>query len=376
MKKIIAFALAGQLLFPAVTLAAALRGGENISINSAETIEENAYLAGSNLSLSGTVLGDLLAAGGTVNLSGAIDKDLTAAGGTLNLNGFSAEDVRIAGGTLNLSGTIRGELMAAGGEITVAPETSITRSSWLGGGTIRFNGKTDEPLTIAGGTVYVNGAISGDLTVFGENIELGPNASVGGNFNYKSSKEANIDPKANIAGRINFEAVESKNAGKYVARGFVGVMSLIKFLSFLLVSLIIFWLWRNETEAALASSSKIGKEMLRGFAILFLVPIAALFSAFTIIGILPAFMVILLYIVITLLASAFSSILVGSWLVTYAWKREPAKLRWYDVLLGAIVLAVISWIPIVGWLACFAVFLVSLGTTSHTLAQKVKTSRG
>jgi hypothetical protein len=319
------------------------------------------YIAGGNLNIAGTIDGDLYIAGGTINIMGTVTKDVVVAGGTVIINGRVGEDLRMAGGNITLSGPVGGELVAAGGNINILQGATVARGAYFGGGTINMNG-----------------SVGRDLTIAGDEIVLGPGARVAGNFDYYSSREAKIDVAAGVSGATNFHKQADKKQQQKAAAGwlaFVGLWWVVGVIGMIILSFILFYVWRKESGEMINNAFlSPGKELLRGFVILFLTPIAAVLLMISIIGFPLAFILLFAYIALAILASAVAG-LIGAALLLKLFKKNTANLNWWIIAIGVFVLAIIKFIPFIGWIIAFLVYLVSLGVLSQKLYHKLSPDR-
>lgn len=355
MKKLIfSLAIAG-LLVPALTLGAYWQAGETVSVSAVQPVTQNAYLAGSSVSVSGGVGGDLFAVGSSVSISGSVNGDIMAAGSAVNLTGIRAEDVRVAGSSVNLSGTVGGELLAAGAQVVITSDTQIAQDAYLAGSVLNFNGK-----------------VAGNLNFSGQTLVIGPNAAIDGDLNYSSPTEATIDPAAKISGKVNYTEMQGGRAGRNpVKAAFAGLftaISIIKFLAILLAAYLIWYFRRKDAEGIVhAGLNKFGSSLLRGFIFLMVVPAASILLFFTVIGFPIGIFSLVVYAAILMLACPFTFLLAASLLI-----KRKVTLLWYHILLGAVVLALVGIVPIVGWLATFILYLAALGSLILTLRAKLK----
>jgi cytoskeletal protein CcmA (bactofilin family) len=71
--------------------------------------------------IGGRIHGSVRAAGGEVHVTGVVDRNATVAGGNLSLDsaGVIAGNAYFAGGNVTITGTVRGALLASGGNVTV-----------------------------------------------------------------------------------------------------------------------------------------------------------------------------------------------------------------------------------------------------------------
>jgi cytoskeletal protein CcmA (bactofilin family) len=366
MKKTILGISALLVIAPIISLAAYKSAGENVTINVAQSINENAYVAGGNVMFSGSVNGDLSAVGGTVNISGKVSQDIMVAGGNITLSGVSAQDVRIAGGNLSIDGVLSGELMAGGGQITVVSGSRIAKDSSIAGGSVNFNGYESGNLNIYGGSVYVGGTIEKNLTIKGaKNITIGSGAVIKGSLDYTSPNDAVIENGAQIVGTKVFHKVNTNKqvnkAGYFVSVLTFGLM--IKFLAILLAVFLLWHFFRKDMVLLLTeASSHFGRELLRGFIFAVVTPVAVVLALITLIGAPVGGFAALIYAALMILAGPITVLVVASLL-----KKGQTDLRWYHILLSAALVILVMFIPVIGWIAHLIVYLASLGALLNVL---------
>lgn len=376
MKKKIFFGILVAILAitPFYSYGATFKAGESFFLEPSEKINDNLYTAGSVVNVSGSVNGDLLGAGGTVMVSGPVNGDLFGAGGTLILNGKVSGDMRILGGNITVSNSVGGELVALGGQLSILNGTLVTKDVELLGGNVNYSGETEGNLDVKGGTVYINGTVKGNLTIKAREIKLGPNTEVTGNFEYSSPKEATLETGAKISGVTTFHQVEMpEKGGKTAFIGFLTVTLLLKLLTIIAISLLAFYLCKKHVNTILGETmDNFWKEVGRGFVLLVVVPIASIISFITVIGAPLGFMALLSYIVL-FIASLFVTVLVFAKIVMkYVFKKTNHELNWWIVILSTLVLAIISILPIVGFIFTFILFLSAFGALTSHVYKKLK----
>ncbi len=101
---------------PGHAFASTLTTGRTLVIS--EPPVDNAYLAGTDVTVVAPLPADLLAAGGTLSVSGPVAGDAMLAGGTVNIRKPIAGDARIVAGQLSIDAPIAGDFIAAAGSIT------------------------------------------------------------------------------------------------------------------------------------------------------------------------------------------------------------------------------------------------------------------
>jgi len=367
MKKLIYVGLGTMLLFGVASADAMTFGaGESYSLNTAEVVNDNLYAAGGSVNISGNVEGDVLTAGGDIFVTGNVSEDLMVAGGSIDLQGDVGDDLRFAGGDVSVSGNVGGEVIGVGGQLLLLPSAVVAGDLNLNGGSVRLDGNIGGNVIVNGGEVFINGVIDGNVVVRADVIELGPNAVLDGDFEYYSESEAFFDEGAAVLGEVNFHQVEAKVSkdkfGSFDIVGFVTGFTIIKASLFSIAALLFALLWRKWANNLTTDTVKnFWKRALAGFATLVLTPVAVFILFITVIGAVPAIVLMLGYILSMVLASVFAGILLAALANKYLFKKPVKDLEWWKVVLGVFAYNLLKFIPFVGWLAALVIFLASLG---------------
>ncbi len=359
-------------LLPAVSFAAInvnkdSNGGSIMTSN-------NAYMAGATINI-GESSGDVYAAGGTVASVGKIGQDLVAVGGNIAIDSAIGGDLRLAGGNINISGPVNGELFVAGGQVNVARASAVKGDFIVAGGAVNIGGSMNGNGKIYGNAIDISGVLNKDVDIKAKNLVIASTAVVNGNINYSGVTEAVIKEGAKVNGKISFTKIEDKTANTAGLAVAFGAFWFIKLLGMLAAALILFFLMkRNILNVAKEGLNNFWKELLRGFAVMILVPAAVIILFITIIGFAVGVFGAALYFLLLILAGAFSGILFAEIInrLIFQGKKEKA-LNWLMVVLGVIVLQLIGFIPFVGWIAEIIIFLAALGVVSNLIFRKAKT---
>lgn len=369
------FAIAMLLAGP--VLAAEFKGGESISFRQGETVADNLYAAGGNLTAEGSIEGDFLAVGGTVLFTGRVTNDAAIAGGTLSLLGEVGGDLRAAGGNISLGGPVGGELIVAGGQISASSRCLVEKSATFAGGTVSFDGETKGKLEIRGGEVVVNGKVGGELFVQADKLTIGKDAVISGNLNYESPDEAVVEQGSQITGEINFKKTErgSVSDGRGFAWGAIVGGWFVRLLIMLVLGLLLFFVFkRGTTELVKRNLAEFGWQLLRGLVVMIVVPIASVIAAVTIIGLPVAGVFMLLYAMFWILSGAIAGMTVGSLACKIIWKKE-IELDWKIVAGGIFAYCLLTAIPYLGWIFAAVFCLVAFGGWWNFLYERAMKER-
>jgi hypothetical protein len=327
---------------------------------------------GATVNASNPVVGDLLTAGGTTIISGKVSQDIMAVGGTLTIVGGEAEDLRVGGGNITIGEKVNGEIMAAGGQIAITSDTVIAKDSYIAGGSIVFNGTENGNLTLVGRQIQIDGTVNGNLMITrAEKVTFGSRAIVKGTVEYSAPQEATIESGAQISATPIFHKIES-TSGKARASfmNFLKVLAVLKLIAVLTAAYLLWFLRRRDMVTAVESVYKrFWSVLLRGFAVLILVPVASIILLFTVVGWIPAGVMLATYVALLMVAAPVA-VLIATSLLMALFKKSHTDLKWYYILVGAIILSLVTLIPFVGGFICFIIFLLSLGAVSGILKTK------
>src|SRR5699024_2652288 len=154
--------------------------GNNIIVESGETLETTSFLSGNNIRVDGDIKGITFEAGGNVEINGNIDGDLFIAdqtilfNGTVNASVFTASlhgsingnvnnNIYSAGATLKTQAKTDGNMFLAGQNITVEEESIIKKDVFIGGNDIYQNGIINGDLNSSSESLAISGTIDGNL---------------------------------------------------------------------------------------------------------------------------------------------------------------------------------------------------------------------
>ncbi len=368
---IAAFACAAAIAIPSAH-AAYFGTGRNVTVDAPATFDQNVYAAGVDVAVSAPVTGDVLAAGDVVYISSRATGDIMALGSTVMIQGAEAQDVRTAAANLTVGGTFSGELLAAGASVTVTPGTAIAKDSYIAAGNLSFDGDASGTLYVTGGTVYFDGRTGGNLVIRNaKDVTIGPDAAIEGNLEYTAPRAASIAQSAHIGGTTLFHKAPTPAERDAWAGPFLAILTLwwLLKLATILAGAYLFWYaFRKDSVLVVFRAARgFWKELLRGFVVAVALPIASLVAIFTVIGALPGIVALLAYATVMLAAAPVAGIVSASLI----WRRRKENLRWYHILFGTAIFAVVALVPFVGWIVAGAIYLASFGSLAMFLWERI-----
>lgn len=369
------------LLFSvALYASAATFYGGDIYEHKEGTIIDDMYIGGGSIDVSGDVVGDAMLAGGDITVRGDVSEDLTVGGGSLQLFGNVGDDLRVAGGNVSVAGTISDDLIAFGGLVKILSDTAVGGDLVVGGGAVVLDGTVSGNARIYADELTLNGTISGNVDVgYGSKIIFGDDASIVGDLTYSSAEEIEI-PEGVVLGSIDYvepqtpvKTVSEEDVAKFFA-GLAVAFTLTKFVVMLVTTILLALVFKRvSTRVGETTVETFGKHALIGFAALIATPVALVLLLMTLVGSYVAFVGGVVYMLLILLAKVFSGIVAGALLSL--WVKKRIIINWKTAGLGVVVLQLLSFVPVIGWLVCFVVMLATFGTLSVIGYQKIWVNR-
>ena len=325
--------------------------GQSATVNQ-PVVQHDAFVAGYDVSLNGTVDGDAHLAGFNVRDDAKIAGDMYAAGFSVNVAGPIGGDVTAMGNTVNLA--------------TSAPVTGNLR---LAGALVTVSGPVGGSALITARNLTLDAPIAGDLNFFGETISFGPNAKVTGKVVIQAPAEIAVPVEVAAADRISFQqlvnpdyASQAGKTAEHVVNSFwpatwaTGLWWLLLFS----VGLAFIGLTPRMVEGMRTTSKtkpfrSLGIGFLAFATVVGLVPI----SAITLIGLLVTPLFVLLAVVMGILAYLAGVYLFGDRLIGTLTPIDTLPKRTMVLALSIIAAGLLVMLPVVGWLV--TLLLVAFG---------------
>lgn len=368
-------AAATLLLSPPQACAGDVVGGDVFVAGASASINapspRDAFVSGFSSSLDGDVAGDGHAAGFDVNVDGNIRGDLYVVGASISVNGSVGED-----------------LTATGFSVRTGADASVGGNARIAAGSIVVSGPVSGSLAATGGTVQLNGAVAGDATLAGAEIKFGENARIGGRLTYHAPSQIDIPASVAPADRVSFVPIENAEGWRDMAEkhawsfwpSFLSVVSafVVTLVFLLVVAAVLIGFAPSTVERCRAAAlARPGRSLLAGFLVLAMLIGLVPVSAVTIIGI-PLIPVVILAIVAAwILAYLLGAYAIALRLATalFAPVRGNAE-RIAALAAGLVVLAILNFIPVLGWLINLAIMLYGLGAIAIAAMQPARDRTG
>jgi cytoskeletal protein CcmA (bactofilin family) len=309
---------------------------------------------------------DTFVAGDSARISQAVKGDLVAVGGTLRIDAAGSQDLYAGGGQVEFDGSLARNARIAGGSVSIGPKARIGGNASLAGGRVEMLGSIGGYLQAAGGRVFIDGRVDGDVEAAAGELELGPQARIGGKLRYRGGAPLKQDAAAQVQGGIERLEVPERRAAKRsaapVAFGFwtLGLM----FMAAVLVAA----LPNFFARVADAARGRLGWSLLAGFVALAAIPAAALVLLVTVVGIPLAGLTVLLYLALLLVGYVAAGIALGD-VALKRWQAGRAAHKGWRALAAALGVLAIGLAALIPWLGALIAFLALLAGMGALLLQ-------
>jgi len=340
------------------------RSGDSVSVEPGEVIDDDLFIAGSSVTVAGTVTGDVLAAGQVVRITGPVGGSVMAAGQDVRVTGDVAGSVRAAGQTVTLGGDVGRNAAAAGQTLLVAETARIQRDLHAAGNLLDLDGAVGRNVGMAASSGTVRGQIGGELRFEGNALKLAPSARVGGNLLHRSSQPLEIASGAVIAGETQQLPPKPRGPERQPraskAHRILPLLTLISFPAVFVFGVVGLAL---GPRLFLASANAVGRRLwwnaFLGILILLLGPAAVFVVTITVVGI-P---IGLLAFIAWMTALMFSQVPVATSLGRFLVSRFTGGgvSPYLGLFIGLIALAALAWVPVIGIIIGGLTVLLGLG---------------
>ncbi len=315
---------------------------DNISIGQEELIDDDLYLFGDTVVISGSVLGDavifardvvidgsiegsLLAFSQAVRISGTVDGSIRGASNTVFLTGSTGRDLMMAANMIDVSGIINQDYLAA------ARSSTVTGSV---GRNIRATMNRFE----------VDAPVGGDIFTVVSEFSFGPRAVVEGNVSYISREDAEVDQQAVIIGNIErSDPPVDERAVEPWRRVWRFIRPILSLMFLALLMALIFPGLTVGTAGTIKEQPLLSLGV--GALFIFVWPFIAVFLLLTVIGIPAGITSMLLYAALLYISRVFA----GYFLADLIFGRNKNIHPVWVALTGALILTLLIKIPYIGW---------------------------
>jgi cytoskeletal protein CcmA (bactofilin family) len=362
-------ALGPAVLLLAVSLAQAGEGRPEVTetITRRGRIASDLYAFGGGVEVGGDVSGDLVAGGGLVTVDHTVHGNVIVGAGSAVVGGRVERNVRAAAGAVTIVGRVGGNVDVAAGVITVAPEAIINGSAQLAGGELHVAGAIGRNLWAAGAVVVLAGEVAGNVEVVGQEIDVRPGARIAGKLTYWSPRDARIAPQAVISGRVTHNMPELPRRIARTGTALVSVSRALFMAGLAVVAVALFLIFpRFVVRASRTIGSDPLKSLGMGLLLCAAVPVLAILSMITILGIPLGLVIFAVYAVALLLGFVLAAFYLGDvGAQAFMGKRaRRRRVRGAFLVMAVALLLLARGVPLVGGVSMAVAVLLGLGAMS------------
>jgi cytoskeletal protein CcmA (bactofilin family) len=337
------------------------------------------FIGGGSVSVREAVKGDLFAGGGSIDVDAPVTGDAVMAGGKLRIGADIGRNIYAVGGNVNVLGKVGGNVRMAGGQVEIAPQAEVAGNVSVSGGNVQLRGTIKGHVQAAGGQLLIDGPIAGDVIATSGALTLGPGARIAGKLRYRSGQPLAQDPAAQVAGgiekllpslgRSGDKARAEQGAREEHERRWSGPVRAWTVGLMLLAALLLALLPGVSANVARTWRARAGVSLLAGFVLLVCVPVAVLLLVVSIVGIPVALALLASYLALLPVAYVATAIGAGDWALQRWQPQHGAKVLWRigAACLALVVLALLGWVPVLGWVVAFLALLAGLGAVALQL---------
>jgi hypothetical protein len=309
-------------LVPATSHAAEVRKAERVEVAASEIIDDNLIALAQTVIIDGHITGDAVVFASSVTIRGTIDGNLITAAKQVEIEGVVAGSVVTAGQSVYVGALQGSQLYAAGRSVTL-DAVSLSGDAVLAGWRVDVSGSVGRDVHATGQRVAIEAELQRDLVVTGDDLYVGHDASIGHDL------QAHVD-----------DADDLVVAAGASINGSTGVFD-------------------DLDDSRFDDFGFYLRE--------FLIPIAAVIVAVTLIGLPLALAALGWYAVALYLGKLLVAAEIGRRMLRMSGDKRAEVVL--SLLLGLLILAVLVELPIVGGLLGFVLAVFGLGTVvNHCLA--------
>jgi cytoskeletal protein CcmA (bactofilin family) len=332
------------------------RSGSNVTLSGSQPVNDTVFAAGNTIDISAEIFGDVFVAGQTITISGTVHGDVIAAGQTITVNGPVDGDIRLAGQTINVGGDVSGNATVATQSFVLDSDASIARDLSIGATSVSLNGNVGRDVAAGSNSVNIDGEVGRNVEAHADNVTLESGARVSGNVDVTSEKNVQRDSGAVVGGKVTRHDPPKQEEARRDAAGIGFGWFLYALFAMLFTALAIALLAPRLLERVTNTAFPAPWiPLLVGFLAGIVMPALLFVIAITVIGIPLAIILGLAWLLILLFSGHFFAYYIGR--LIFSGQRNALL----TMLVGAAILLVVYFIPVIGFLALLASIWIGSG---------------
>lgn len=335
-----------------------------VVLPSSAVIDNDYFVSGRTVEISGTVNGDVYVLGGQVFIDGTINGDVLVAAGSVEISGRVTKNVRILAGQASITGNIEQNLTAVAATIELNPGATIGRNVVIVAGNADLESVINRNAHLYSSSVRISNLIHGKVAAYVGHLRVTSKVVIDGPLEYWSNNNALIDSHAQITGGVLhhpsffYNLFQSKiMKGLKLGSKLAGLV--MNFFYSFIIGLIMLKYFPQRIQRTIEMlNMKPIQSLIAGIVLLFVLPMTFLALIITILGV-PFALTLLSLTIVTFYTAKIFSIL---WLSTHIFRRfEFRRHKSLYLAFGLLVYFSLTLIPYLGTTISIAALLLGMG---------------
>ena len=355
-----------SLVLGALPAAAERTQSDFVLIREGETVGEDLYAAGDVILIAGLIEGDLVATAFTeIRITGEVRGSVFALASSVVIDGAVGGSVRAAAGSVEVNGDVGQDVFVAGVDVMFGSEAEIGRDGLVWANDAALAGRVGRNIEGQFRSGTVAALVERDVDITVGRLAIAPSAEIGGDLIYVSDDPAEIRDGAVIGGSVIAESVLPPNVR---IRALYLMVRVLVGLAIVALGLGLIWSFPKRSREAADAVFERPFFALAWGAGLASIPVAMALIVWLFVSLSPAATGLPLLLVFAPLVIAAFAVLVVALLsapvpigAAIGRRIGPARSIYAWFVMGAVVLAVLSIIPILGTVVFVLGSLVGLG---------------
>lgn len=352
------------------------RVAPDVSIGENYISDKNIYLASLHTWFGATYEKDVVSASVDQTISGTIFGDVILLGKNISIIGETFGDVRVTGDTVIISGVINEDLIVFARHIIIEPEAIINGDTLIVGYTVDAQGQFLGESQITANRVHVAGSIIGPTTITGSKITFAAGSKILSDVSYFSPRRATIEQGVDIQKKLSFNQVEFINQSDIVKRlflGFVSFWAIIKLIATLFVVFVLSHLFKIFTQRIIDTVQQNKLATLGiGLISLLLTPLLIIILFGSLVLIPVAIILAAWFVIMIILLPSIGAIISAAFYQRHVQKKTKIGIDFKLATLMLIAITFIGFIPYIGSLVVYVLYILSFGAMSRFVYEQVR----
>lgn len=350
--------------------------GTQTTLMADEKVEVDAgphFFYGEDQVVDDNLTGDVYVFAGKAEINGRIDGDLMVFGGTVVLNGEVTQDVRAGAGTIYVNGAVGQNLTVGAGQIFFGEDATVGNSVVAAGGDVNLDGQTMGKVLLGGGAARLAGSYGSDVHAQADTFKVMPGVVVAGSLIADAYTSVDVAPDAQVMKENMVKVVpqdqqnrpnreeKMKSVGGVLVKAAMIEFLIKLMISFVSGSVLIYFLPKFVKavthQTLLSPMANFGW----GLIYLFMTPIVILLTLMSVVAMPISGLITLIYFGTMMMAGTLVAVALGEKLVHGA-KVKIFKNPYLSFGVGLVVLKLVGFLPILGWMVSFVAFTIGMGS--------------